>query len=226
MMTAQVSATTMGWPYRVAGWAAITSGVVGILAFGFLMAALKTRGGGDLIFRLHDAGVILQFLLMIPVVFGLHALARPRAPGANRATLVVGVVALALTVLCLMLRLINVISDEVYMVPQGVLGIWFIVVNRLVSGVLPRGLTWLGTIVGLGLVLVGTFPLAYTVFVEPVDFFAPIPAGYSPPPMTTPNKIIHEVLLIGTFMGVATNPIWTLLVGGRLVRKVDHTSGV
>ena len=122
-MTAQASATTTGSSYRVAGWAAITNGVIGIMAFGFLITAVAGRvSSGDersweLLVRTHDVGVILQSVLMIPAVFALHSLGRQHSPGVSRATAAVGVVALSLIVLFLLLIFVNVVWDVMYMVP-------------------------------------------------------------------------------------------------------------
>ncbi len=165
-MTAQASAMTAESTSRFAGWAAITSGAIGIVAYGFLWAALvsRIRGAAEnayvLLFRTHDLGVILQSLFMIPVVFTLGAIGSQHSRGVSRATVAVGVAALSLIVLCLLLIFVNVIADTIYLVPQGVLGAWLIVVNRLLSSVLPRTLTWLGIVCGVGLVLVAAFPSA------------------------------------------------------------------
>jgi len=91
------------------------------------------------------------------------------------------------------------------------------VVNRRLSSVLPRSLTRFGTVVGFGLLLVGTFPLAYGIFVDPIGLRGPVPHDY-PNLETTANAITHIVLLVGTFMGVVTYPIWTILLGRQLLR--------
>lgn len=222
-MTAQASATTTGSSHRSAGWAAIASGVIGIMAFGSLTAAVQVRSevlphAGDLMFRAHDVGLILQSLFLVPVAFGLHALSPRWTPGVSRAMLAVGVVSLSSMVLLLSLVFVTVVWDALYTVPQAVLGVWLMVVNRRLSRALPRGLTWLGTVAGLGLALVGIFPLAYPIFVEPVGFRGPS-TDDAAPPTTTANIIIHLVLYIGTFMGVATFPIWTILLGRRMLRE-------
>lgn len=224
-MTAQASATTTGSSYRFAGWAAITSGVIGIIAFGFLITAVVGRASGgderswELLIKTHDVGVILQSVFMIPVVFALHSLGLQHSPGVSRATAAVGVAALSLVVLCLLPGFVNVEWDAVYMIPQGVLGVWLIVVNRLVSSVLPRGLTRLGTVAGVGLVLVATFPIGFAIFVDPIGFHGLFTVDHRPIPANMANAIVHNILLIGTFMGVTTYPIWSMLVGRKLLRK-------
>ncbi len=216
---------TIGSPYRFAGWAAITSGAIGIVAYALLWAAIVSRIRGAeesawvILFRTHDWGVILQSLLMIPVVFALGAIGSQHSRGVSRATVAVGVAALSLIVLCLLLTFANVIADSIYMVPQGVLGIWLIVVNRLLPSVLPRSLRWLGIVCGVGLVLVAAFPIGYGMFVDSAIFHGPDTHAPEPPGTETANSIVHNVLSIGTFMGVTTYPIWAALVGCRLLRQ-------
>ncbi len=219
------AATIAGSTYRSPGRAAITSGVFGLMAFGVLFVGVnimfargrESFGLVDLMFKTHHVGIILQYLFMIPVAFGLDTLARQRFPGVSRATLAVGVVSLSLIVFLAFLFLIDVVADDLYAVPQGVLGVWLMLVNRRLSSVLPRGLTRLGTVVGFGLLLVGTFPLAYGIFVDPIGLRGPVPLDY-PNPETTANTIIHIVFYIGTLMGVVTYPIWIILLGRHLLR--------
>jgi len=130
----------------------------------------------------------------------------------------VGVTALSAIVLCVFPIFFNVLSDSLYMVPQGVLGIWLIVLNLRTSNVLPRGVRWLGMFAGVGLFLVSLFPIAYAIFVDTTPLFHPVPFDSDPPQARSANAIVHVVLLIGTFMGVTTYPIWSILVGLKLVR--------
>jgi hypothetical protein len=222
-MTVQVTAATAQSPYRFAGWAGITSGVIGILAFGFLIAALVGRiSSGDertweILIRSHDVGVILQSVFLLPVVLAVKSLGHQQSASVGRATAAVGVAALSLVVLFLLLTFVKV-WDAMYMIPQGVLGVWLIVVNRQATGVFPRSLTRLGQVSGVGLLLVGAFPISYAIFVDPIGFHGPVPFDSVPPQAPTANAIVHIVLLIGTFMGVTTYPIWAALLGRRLLR--------
>ncbi len=153
------------------------------MAIGFLIVGVASMvkalpdssDFADLMFRTHHVGVILQSLFMIPVAFGLHMIATQRLPRVGKTTLTVGVASLSSIVLCALLFLVNVVADDLYTVPQGVLGVWLMVVNRRMSSVLPRGLTRFGMVVGFGLLLVGTFPLAYGIFVDPIGLHGPIP---------------------------------------------------
>ena len=224
-MATPPATTTAGSTYRSAGLAAMTSGAFGIMALVVLnigvsyMLTFKLEFFGivNLMFKAHSVGVILQSLFMIPVALALHALARQQVPTVSRATLTLGVGSLSFIILCALLWIVNVVADDLYLVPQGVLGVWLMVVDRRLSSVLPRGLTRFGVVVGFGLLLVGTFPLAYAIFVDPIGLHGPVPLGY-PNPDTTANAIIHNVFLVGTLLGVITYPIWTILLGRRLLR--------
>ncbi len=142
-MTNQPPTSIAGSRYRSAGWAAITSGMIGFFAYAALMTGVFSRlSGGEerfwtLLFRFHDAGAILQALLMIPLVLALHQIATQKSTGVGRATVAAGVIALSLMILLLLLGFAGVTADTIYMVPQGVLGMWLIVVGRLVPGVIP-----------------------------------------------------------------------------------------
>lgn len=206
---------------RIADWSAIASGVIGILAFGSMAAAVFVRLSNyppELLFRINDVGVILQSLLMIPVALALWRLSRRRPPAMSRATLAFGIVALWLTVIWLALIFVDLAWDAVYNIPQGLIGVWLMLVNRRLSGVLGRGVRWLGTIAGFGMVLVGQFPITYAIFVEPVNFFASSPDD-APFVETPANNIIHLLLIIGSYFGVLPYPIWSMLVGRRLLRE-------
>src|SRR2546430_14789621 len=97
-MTPREPAITTAPQYRFAGWAAITSGMIGFFAYAALMTGvfLRLSGGEErfwtLLFRSHDVGAILQALLMIPVVLTLHHIATQKSTGVGRATVAAGVV--------------------------------------------------------------------------------------------------------------------------------------
>jgi len=226
-MTAQASPATSGAPYSSTGWVAIASGAIGIMAFGFLTAFLVRRlflGGTEQecipLLRAHDVGVILQALLMIPVVHRIASIASQRSSGARRLAVAIGISALLLVIIFMLLIFVKIVPDDMYMIPQGLLALWLIIENKRLSGVLPRGLTRLGVVAGVGLLLVAIFPIGFTLFVDPTHLNGWTPFDYQPPPGTdTANAIVHILLIIGTFMGVATYPIWTLLLGRRLLRE-------
>ena len=212
--------------YRIAGRAAIASGVVGILAFGLLMVAVLTRVSWVppdriyFLFNTHDIGVALQFLLLILVSFGLRTLSQQRPPGFSKALFRTGVGALSFVVLLVLLGIgSKLISNGYYMFPQGIFGIWLILVNWRLSGSLPGWLRWAGMIVGLGLALVGVS------FVG-ISFVYPSMMGIHPPPIETvkevnspANTFFHQLLVYASFVGVALLPVWTILIGLQLLKK-------
>ncbi len=104
-----------------------------------------------------------------------------------------------------------------YTIPQGMVGVWIMIVSRQLSSPGSRALARFGMIVGFGLVLVGTFPLGYGIFVDSSILRGPVPTD-SPDVESIANEIVHLVLFIGTALGVLTLPIWSILLGRRLLR--------
>src|SRR5690348_16874652 len=126
----------MEYSIRAAGWSAIASGVVGLIAYGFLNCAVIGRGSGALsqsqyilMFDLHDAVSILQFLLLIPAVCALFKLSQQYADGMTAGTLYVGVISLTLVILSFMLDLVRILSNGIYTLPLGVFGMWLMALN-------------------------------------------------------------------------------------------------
>ena len=222
-MNPQVSAESESF-YRKAGWAAITSGVIGIVAYGLLMTAVKTRTGwiderAFLFFKAHDIGTIFQFLLLAIVPLGLQKLSRKTPPGMSKATLAAGVGAILFVALLLLLGIARIVSDGFYMFPQGVFGVWLIVISWRLLGSLPRWHRWFGMVVGLGLTLVGIAWLGVA-FVYPSMLAIPaVPLQNVVEQNTLANNIFHHILYVGSYMGVATLPIWTILTGLKLLRE-------
>jgi hypothetical protein len=169
--------TTTTSPYRSGGWSAIASGSIGILAIGCLVGYIVYRDPaldlGLLFEKLHSVGVILQDLLMIPVAFALYRLSQQLSHPISRLTLNVGIGALLSTVLFLLLIFPEIMSAIVYLLPQGIFGAWLIFINLRMKGVLSKGLRWFGMVVGLGLILVGTFFVGYVVFVSTIPLRIP-----------------------------------------------------
>ena len=220
-----------GLSYRTAGWAAIASGLFGIIAQAALMTAVMTRstmaitGQVWFLFRTHDVIAILQFLFMIPVLLALHNLSQRQLPGISRTTLAIGIVALSLTALFLILIFPWIMSDAYYMIPQAMFGVCLIVINCQLKGAVSRGIRWFGIITGFGLLLVGISEIGYAIFVSPVGLR--IPAApieeLEIPVESTANIILHMILNIGSLMGVLMLPIWTLILGRKLLRvKVEQ----
>jgi hypothetical protein len=221
----------MNLSYRSAGRAAIASGVIGILAYGFLIGYLAIRNqdaqNGVVPIRVHDFCVILQFLFLIPIVFAFFNLIQEHSPNTSRGMLNLGVGALCFTSLFLLLIFPRVLADVLYMFPQGIFGVWIMIACWRMKDSIPQWLRWFGIILGFGLTLVGTFPLGYAIFVDNVILQIPAPTDevmQRIPTETPANILLHQILWIGTFMGVLTLPIWTILVGVRLLREKNKQS--
>jgi hypothetical protein len=214
-------------PYRYAGWSAVGSGIIGFIAFGFLAAFLNLHLAEHLrdgiFIRSHDACVILQFLLLIPVVLGLYKLSFQGTGGMSHAMLFTGVGVLSFTVLFLLLIFPNILNDTLYMFPQGVFGVWLIIVSWRMQGILARGLRWFGMIVGFGLALVGSFPSGMAIFVPWYTIGAPPAIPMENPAVSAgvhlADIVFHQFLWIGTIVGVITLPVYSILVGRRLLRE-------
>ena len=211
---------------RNAGRAAITSGVIGIAAFGLLMDAVLTRVSWIppariyMLFNAHDIGVALQFLLLISLAFGLRTLSRQSPPGLSKATFATGVGAIIFVVLLVLLGVGGkIVSNGFYMLPQGIFGIWLMVVNWRLSESLPGWLRWLGMILGFGLTLVGTSFVGIC-FVYPAILAIPaVPLESVKEVNSVANTFFHQLLFYSSFVGVALLPIWTILTGFQLLKK-------
>jgi hypothetical protein len=225
VMDQQVSSSMVSLS-RNAGRLAITSGVIGLVAFVFLIVAVTTRSTWTLssqaylLFRAHDLAVVLQFLLLIPIALRLHKLSRQNPPGIGRKTAAWGIGAICLVALLLLLGVCKVVNDMAYMLPQGLFGAWLILANLRLSGLLPRWLRYLGMVVGFGLVLVGTVFPGLAVFVYPSMLKIPaVSVDDEVFQNTEINHILHVLLAIGSALGVVTLPIWSLLTGAKLLSK-------
>jgi hypothetical protein len=221
-----------GLSYSNAGRAAIVSGVIGTAAFALLITAVTTRVTwipSDriwMLFNTHDIGVAFQFLLLIPATFGLRTLSRQSPPALGKRTFNTGVGALIFVVLLVLLGIgQKIVSNSLYTFPQGIFGIWLILVNWRLSGSLPGWLRWFGMIVGLGLALTGVSFVGIS-FVYPDMLAIPAVPMESVREVNSPaNTFFHQLLFISSFMGVATLPIWTILTGFQLLKK-RHTAAI
>jgi hypothetical protein len=205
---------------------AIVSGVFGILAFACLMAFLVMRpsetdqGISHILLRSHDAGIIFQSLCLIPFTLALDAIARRHSLASSRVMVIAVITFLGLVVALLLLSFFKVVADVLYMIPQGAVGGWLIVACRQIANGLPRGLRRLGTVAGVGLILISIFPIGYSLFVDPAILHGPVSDDDPGPPGTErANQIVHIALAIGTLIGCSTYPIWTALAGRWLLLR-------
>ena len=213
--------------YRHAGRAAIASGIIGITAYGLILDVLLTRASwipSDRIWMLFDTfdiAVGVQFLLLIPAVFGLRTLSRQSPPGLGNAAFATGKWAAIFVVLLVWLGVGDrIVSNGLFMIPQGIFGIWLIVVNWRLSRSLPKWLRWFGMIVGLGLALGGTCFVGIC-FIYPSQLYIPHPPMESIKEVNSAANTFWHLILIkfASPMGTATLPIWTILTGFQLLKK-------
>jgi hypothetical protein len=203
---------------RLAGRLAIISGVFGIAAFACLIVFLVMRPSDQqtshILLRSHDVGVIVQSLCLIPFALALDAIARQHSLGSSRVMVATAVTFLSLVVVLMLLSFVNVVADVLYMIPQGAVGAWLIVVCRQHANGLPKGLRRLGVVAGVGLILISLFPIGYSLFVDPAILHGPISDDNPTPPGTErANGIVHMVLAIGTLVGCSMYPLWSALAG-------------
>lgn len=221
-----IAALVKGTSYRVIGWMAISSGAIGVVAYGCLMVAVTkmfSEGYTDAvshIFRAHDFGVAIQLLFMIPLVIELKLLSHQAAQDRHSSTLNMGVVAILMTALLLLFIFVKLVSDTLYMFPLGAFGVWLIVVNWQLQEMLPAWLRYLGIFSGVGLLLLGIYICGYVMFIDTIILQIPAaPIDEHPETFSAINTFLHQVLSIGSVMGVATLPAWTALTGWRLLTE-------
>jgi hypothetical protein len=223
---------------RRAAWAAMASGVIGIVASGLLIAAIVTRdlvanpaplpsgrvpqGVWDMLFRGQDVGVMVQALLMIPVTLFLHVLGRQRSKKLSRVNVALGLAGHSAVVLTVVLVFAYRAfwADGLYMFPLGVVGMWLLGVSWLITGRASGGVTGVGMVGGLGLVLIGVGAIGIAIGLGPEIFNLKEPAALDPARVSgTANQVAHTVLPVGTLMGRVLYPIWAILLGRRLLRE-------
>ena len=212
--------------FRLAGWSAILSGVFGILAIAILLYAVFSRTTWELtdeillLFNTHNLLSIFQMLLLIPLVFAFQKLSRTKPPEMSRTMLIIGVTALGCTALFHLLYFPKILSDEYYMIPQGVFGAWLIVISYQLSGIFSRVLRWFGIVVGVGLLLVGLYEIGFGIFVDPTALRIPAPdfSSMKDPGPTMANLVVHRMLDVGSFLGVLPLPILSIILGRKLLK--------
>jgi hypothetical protein len=191
-----------------------------MLSFASLIAYLATQETqfattgimppmGRLFITTNYVGVLLQALLMIPVARAVHSLVKDRAPAASRVNLNVALVALSgVALLRFLLLLSPAVSDILFMAPMGFVGLWLITSNWLLAGTISNTLRVVGTLAGVGLVILG----ASFFFLGGLLVFRDGPYSYAN------NVNFHIGIGIGGFPGFIVYPIWTIFLGRWLLR--------
>jgi hypothetical protein len=135
---------------RVAGWCAIVSGVVSVIAIVFLVIMYVGFFVDDIQLQrfgpLNDVCLIIQYLLALPIALALHQLFRTHAPVLSRVAMLIGIVGMIAVVVLQLLLVVGVMTfDEQVgpvMVALLVAGAWFVITGHLGRSTrkLPRGL--------------------------------------------------------------------------------------
>ncbi|MEO6721560.1 MAG: hypothetical protein ABIN67_14420 [Ferruginibacter sp.] len=212
--------------YRTAGWSAISSGITGIMAILLLIGYLSLRGSstdnGEFLTWLYSAGVLLEFTLLIPAIIGLYQFSQRMPPGISKALFNSWIGSIFFVIISLLLLFPKIVSDVFYMFPEGVFGGLLIACNLRLQGLVPRGLLWLGMVVGAGFILLGMFPLGFALFVDKASMQIPAVAPKEFP-MNSANVVLHYFLFAGSIMGVLLLPLWAILIGRKLLKEIITT---
>jgi hypothetical protein len=206
---------------RMAGRSAIASGVVGIVAFGCLVAYLATQvsefgrtgvmpAAGRILISMNYVGVAVQALCLIPAVIALDRMGGSRSPGLSKWAMRMCVSALVIVIVVRLLIFVSpAVSDILFIAPMGFVGVWLLVINGFLKGLLPGWLRIVGLIAGAGLTVVG---LNF--------FFNGGMAVFTHGPWAYADDIpFHKGLALGGLPGFILFPIWAIFAGIRLARS-------
>ena len=201
---------------------AIGSGILGIFSFACLIAYITTPSfqmqasgvvapTGKLLLTTQFLSSMAQALLMIPVAVWLYRVRRRRSPGLGRTGMMMGILALGGVALLRLVALVDpAVSDILFMIPMGLVGIWLAVVNWDDPQVLPRWMRILGGIAGICLFGVG------------LNFF--LNGGlivFSKGPLAYGDDVnFHIGLGLSGLPGFTLFPVWCILLGLRFRRSL------
>ena len=211
---------------QTAPWFAIASGILGICSFVSLIAyittpALQMQGSGvapplgQLVLTAQFLCSAVQTLMMIPVAIWLYRVAGRRPLGLNGTGFpwtIVGVVAFgSVGLLRLVAMMDSAVSDILFMLPLGFVGLWLVAVNWKYLPMLPGWMRIVGGLAGFGLVGVGLNFL----FNGGLAVFSKGPFAYG-------NDVnFHIGLGLFGFPGLTLFATWSILLGLRLRRPPD-----
>jgi hypothetical protein len=211
---------------RSTPWLAIVSGVLGICSFGSLIVYITTPslqmqefGGvppmGELLLTVQFLSSAAQVLMMIPVAIWLFGMSDRRSPSLGRNGIaqgwtILGVVALAgVAILRLVAMADTSVSDILFMLPMGLVGIWLVATNWLNPVTLPAWMRIMGLVAGLGLIGVGL----NFVFNGGLAVFSKGPLAYGD------NVNFHIGLGLFGFPGFSLFATWSVLLGLRSLTR-------
>jgi len=160
------------------------------------------------LFRWHDGLTALQSALLLPFALHLSLITTKRASSGRIAALVSAVSLITIAILEAF-RFINIGPDTLYMLPQGALGAWIIMISWRMAG--TSAAVWrLGLPTGVGLLLVAGSLAAVLLYFGSEVFAGTIrnPDRYG----QLINRAAHYTLRIGSYPGRLGLPIWVLAV--------------
>jgi hypothetical protein len=222
-MTTPTVITTTGAKKRLAGWAAIASGFIGIIAFASLFVYLATQETafqatgvmplvGSALLATSDLGSALQAVLLIPAASALDALGRQNAPRLSPAAFAVGVFALLAVAVFRVLTFVNpAVPGILFMAPMGFVGLWLIAVNAIARRALSWGLWIVGVVAGVGYAIVGAS----------FFFLGGLVVLTEGPEAITSDVDFHIGIAIGGFPAGILFPVWAVLLGRKLLTLTD-----
>jgi hypothetical protein len=126
----------------------------------------------------------------------------------------------------LLLALPRVLSNGIYTVPQGVFGVWLVYMSWRMKTVFGGPLRGFGMVVGTGLLLFGLFLVGYVMLVSTMPLRIPAASveEQESVPFDEANTFLHQFIWLGALMGVYPLPVWTVLVGAKLLRRPAGTN--
>jgi Domain of unknown function (DUF4386) len=180
---------------HVAGWAALFSAVAIVLMVATAILGATLRLGNT-----FSVVVVILMALLSVVALALYLILRSAAPAMSLAATAIGILGMLLTGAVHVLAMASAISpDQFNTTGEGIgpagIGLWLLLVNYLAlrSKALPRGLTWIGLIAGVGWLLSGVGAL--------IGGSQDLPFSIGP---------------LGIFL---VSPIWAIWLGRRLLAK-------
>jgi hypothetical protein len=212
------------------GWSAILSGAIDLIGFVFLLIffALEAprwiqSGEPDtppLFGTLNDASFIFVALFMIPLAVVLDKMNRRHSSTFSLLSLIIGMTGMLATGIIQALYVPRLIQTAQQSVLLGTalfcIGLWMILVNALGRATnLPRGLGWLGIVVGVSIIQL------------PVAVIAIGGSAFLNDPSTALSNPLFMFEFAAGVLGFSTGyAIWAILLGRFLLTGNLPTSDI
>lgn len=196
------------------------SGILWLLGFIFLFLYLSTRtntGVSDefnLWQLLHDGTMALASLSIAGAAWSLRNAATRRGGTVGSGAAWLGTISGIATAALLALVSLTGANDMLYMLTQGGIGLWLIVLCKKSPTGFGPVTRILGFVAGSGLVLIAVSFIMIAVALGPSPFVLANASylGVAPANVESPlNRYGHVVIAVGTLLGVPTYPAWAAL---------------